>query len=54
MSFAVFSGEALIYLGLNRLGRAAKSPVIMHALLSTAWVLTVMVVYFIAFRMTSA
>lgn len=45
MSFAVFSGEALIYLGLNRLGRFAKSPVIMHALLSTAWVLAVMVVY---------
>ena len=44
MSFAVFSGEALIYLGLNRLGRFAKSPVIMHALLSTAWVLAVMVV----------
>ena len=53
MSFAVFSGEALIYLGLNRLGRAAKSPVIMHALLSTAWVLAVMVVYFITFRMMS-
>ena len=51
MSFAVFSGEALIYLGLNRLGRFAKSPVIMHALLSTAWVLAVMVVYFIPFRM---
>lgn len=50
-SFAVFSGEALIYLGLNRLGRFAKSPVIMHALLSTAWVLAVMVVYFITFRM---
>ena len=51
MSFAVFSGEALIYLGLIRLGRFAKSPVIMHALLSTAWVLAVMVVYFITFRM---
>lgn len=51
MSFTVFSGEALIYLGLNRLGRFAKSPVIMHALLSTAWVLAVMVVYFITFRM---
>ena len=51
MSFAVFLGEALIYLGLNRLGRFAKSPVIMHALLSTAWVLAVMVVYFITFRM---
>ena len=51
MSFAVFSSEALIYLGLNRLGRFAKSPVIMHALLSTAWVLAVMVVYFITFRM---
>ena len=51
MSFAVFSGEALIYLGLNRLGRFAKSPVIIHALLSTAWVLAVMVVYFITFRM---
>ena len=51
MSFAVFSGEALIYLGLNRLGRFAKSPVIMHALLSTAWVLAVMVVDFITFRM---
>lgn len=51
MSFAVFSGEALIYLGLNRLGRFTKSPVIMHALLSTAWVLAVMVVYFITFRM---
>lgn len=51
MSFAVFSGEALIYLGLNRLGRFVKSPVIMHALLSTAWVLAVMVVYFITFRM---
>lgn len=51
MSFAVFSGEALIYLGLNRLGRFAKSPVIMHALLSTAWVLAVMVVCFITFRM---
>ena len=51
MSFAVFSGEALIYLGLNRLGRFAKSPVIRHALLSTAWVLAVMVVYFITFRM---
>ena len=51
MSFAVFSGEALIYLGLNRLGRFAKSPVIMHALLSTAWVLAVMVVYFITFRL---
>lgn len=51
MSFAVFAGEALIYLGLNRLGRFAKSPVIMHALLSTAWVLAVMVVYFITFRM---
>lgn len=54
MSFAVFSGEALIYLGLNRLGRAAKSPVIMHALLSTAWVLAAFVVYYIAARMMSA
>lgn len=51
LAFAVFSGEALTYLGLNRLGRFAKSPVIMHALLSTAWVLAVMVVYFITFRM---
>lgn len=51
LAFAVFSGEALIYLGLNRLGRFAKSPVIMHALLSTAWVLAVMVVYFITFRL---
>ena len=39
LAFAVFSGEALTYLGLNRLGRFAKSPIIMHAALSTAWVL---------------
>lgn len=54
MSFAVFSGEALIYLGLNRLGRFAKSPIIMHALLSTAWVLAAFIVYYIAVRMMSA
>ncbi|WP_314728548.1 hypothetical protein, partial [Rothia mucilaginosa] len=33
LAFAVFSGEALTYLGLNRLGRFAKSPIIMHAAL---------------------
>lgn len=54
MSFAVFSGEALIYLGLNRLGRFAKSPIIMHAALSTAWVLASMVVYYVAIRLMGA
>ena len=51
LAFAVFSGEALTYLGLNRLGRFAKSPVIMHAALSTAWVLASMVVYYVAIRL---
>lgn len=51
LAFAVFSGESLTYLGLNRLGRFAKSPVIMHAALSTAWVLASMVVYYVAIRL---
>ena len=51
LAFAVFSGEALTYLGLNRLGRFAKSPIIMHAALSTAWVLASMVVYYVAIRL---
>lgn len=54
LAFAVFSGEALTYLGLNRLGRFAKSPIIMHAALSTAWVLTSMVVYYVAIRLMGA
>ena len=54
MSFAVFSGEALIYLGLNRLGRFAKSPIIMHAALSTAWVFASMIVYYVAIRLMGA
>lgn len=53
LAFAVFSGEALVYLGLNRLGRFVKSPIIMHATLSTAWVLAVMLVYFISYRLVS-
>lgn len=51
LAFAVFSGESLTYLGLNRLGRFAKSPIIMHAALSTAWVLASMVVYYVAIRL---
>ena len=51
LAFAVFSGEALTYLGLNRLGRFAKSPIIMHAALSTGWVLASMVVYYVAIRL---
>ena len=51
LAFAVFSGEALTYLGLNRLGRFAKSPIIMHAALSTAWVLASMIVYYVAIRL---
>lgn len=51
LAFAVFSGEALTYLGLNRLGRFAKSPIIMHAALSTAWVFASMVVYYVAIRL---
>lgn len=54
LAFAVFSGEALTYLGLNRLGRFAKSPIIMHATLSTAWVLASMVVYYVAIRLMGA
>ena len=54
LAFAVFSGESLTYLGLNRLGRFAKSPVIMHAALSTAWVLASMVVYYVAIRLMGA
>lgn len=54
LAFAVFSGEALTYLGLNRLGRFAKSPIIMHAALSTAWVLVSMVVYYVAIRLMGA
>lgn len=51
LAFAVFSGESLTYLGLNRLGRFAKSPIIMHAALSTAWVLASMIVYYVAIRL---
>lgn len=54
LAFAVFSGEALTYLGLNRLGRFAKSPIIMHAALSTAWVLASMIVYYVAIRLMGA
>lgn len=54
LAFAVFSGEALTYLGLNRLGRFAKSPIIMHAVLSTAWVLASMIVYYVAIRLMGA
>ena len=54
LAFAVFSGEALTYLGLNRLGRFAKSPIIMHAALSTGWVLASMVVYYVAIRLMGA
>ncbi|OFP58412.1 hypothetical protein HMPREF2980_08235 [Rothia sp. HMSC076D04] len=51
LAFAVFSGESFTYLGLNRLGRFAKSPIIMHAALSTGWVLASMVVYYVAIRL---
>ena len=54
LAFAVFSGEALTYLGLNRLGRFAKSPIIMHAALSTAWVLASRIVYYVAIRLMGA
>ena len=54
LAFAVFSGEALTYLGLNRLGRFAKSPIIMHATLSTAWVFASMIVYYVAIRLMGA
>lgn len=54
LAFAVFSGEALTYLGLNRLGRFAKSPIIMHAVLSTAWVLASLIVYYVAIRLMGA
>ena len=54
LAFAVFSGEALTSLGLNRLGRFAKSPIIMHAALSTAWVLASMIVYYVAIRLMGA
>ena len=54
LAFAVFSGEALTYLGLNRLGRFAKSPIIMHAELSTAWVFASMIVYYVAIRLMGA
>lgn len=54
LAFAVFSGESLTYLGLNRLGRFAKSPIIMHAALSTAWVLASMIVYYVAIRLMGA
>ena len=51
LSFGVFSGEVLIYLSLNRLGRSVKSPIIMHALLSTAWVLASLITYYVAVRL---
>ena len=51
LAFAVFSGESLTYLGLNRLGRFAKPPIIMHAALSTGWVLASMAVYYVAIRL---
>ena len=54
LAFAVFSGEALTYLGLNRLGRFEKSPIIMHAALSTAWVFASMIVYYVAIRLMGA
>ena len=54
LAFAVFSGEALTYLGLNCLGRFAKSPIIMHAALSTAWVFASMIVYYVAIRLMGA
>ena len=54
LAFAVFSGEALTYLGLNRLGRFAKSPIIMHAALSTAWVFASMIVYYVAICLMGA
>ena len=54
LAFAVFSCEALTYLGLNRLGRFAKSPIIMHAALSTAWVFASMIVYYVAIRLMGA
>jgi len=54
LAFAVFSGEALTYLGLNRLGRFVKSPIIMHAALSTAWVFASMIVYYVAIRLMGA
>ena len=54
LAFAVFSGEALTYLGLNLLGRFAKSPIIMHAALSTAWVFASMIVYYVAIRLMGA
>ena len=54
LAFAVFSGESLTYLGLNRLGRFAKSPIIMHAALSTAWVFASMIVYYVAIRLMGA
>ena len=50
-AFSIVIGESLIYLGLNRLGRFEKSPVLMHALLTTAWVLVALIVYNIAFQM---
>ena len=54
LAFAVFSSEALTYLGLNRLGRFEKSPIIMHAALSTAWVFASMIVYYVAIRLMGA
>ena len=54
LAFAVSSGEALTYLGLNRLGRFEKSPIIMHAALSTAWVFASMIVYYVAIRLMGA
>ena len=54
LAFAVFSGEALTYLGLNRLGRFEKSPIIMHTALSTAWVFASMIVYYVAIRLMGA
>ena len=50
-AFSIVIGESLIYLGLNRLGRFEKSPVLMHALLTTAWVIVAIIVYNIAFQM---
>ena len=50
-AFSIVIGEALVYLGLNRLGRFEKSPVLMHALLTTAWVIVALIVYNIAFQM---
>lgn len=50
-AFAIIIGETLMYLYLNRLGSFNKSPIVIHATMSSAWVLSAILAYYITGRM---